>query len=124
MSGLSRSNATLVRTKKKLVRPNLQGLQITPAFKKEDSNGSDIALEQGPESSTTPNDIPTISQLVGHNPVDYTPLIKEVTQTDIELNPNTVQLVKRLGEGAGGTVSKVIHTPTNLVMAKKVIVFY
>ncbi|KAF9405840.1 hypothetical protein BGZ76_006468, partial [Entomortierella beljakovae] len=35
------------------------------------------------------------------------------------LRPEDIVTVKKLGEGAGGTVSKVKHVPTGFVMARK-----
>ncbi|KAF9367584.1 hypothetical protein BGX21_007248, partial [Mortierella sp. AD011] len=35
------------------------------------------------------------------------------------LRPEDMETVKKLGEGAGGTVSKVKHLPTGFVMARK-----
>lgn len=37
-----------------------------------------------------------------------------------DLKPNDFENAQRLGEGAAGTVWKVVHAPTKLVMAKKV----
>ncbi|GAB5588413.1 Protein kinase C signaling pathway involved MAPKK protein [Umbelopsis nana] len=38
-----------------------------------------------------------------------------------ELKPEEFDNIKKLGEGASGTVMKVLHKPSNLVMAKKTI---
>lgn len=37
-----------------------------------------------------------------------------------DMKPNDFENAQRLGEGAAGTVWKVVHAPTKLVMAKKV----
>jgi hypothetical protein len=39
----------------------------------------------------------------------------------MDITPEDLETISRLGEGAAGTVRKVLHTPTQLVMAKKVI---
>jgi hypothetical protein len=36
------------------------------------------------------------------------------------LRPEDMVAIQKLGEGAGGTVSKVKHVPTGFVMARKV----
>lgn len=105
MSSLSRSNATSIRTKKKLQR-NIGGLQLdfgtaTPP----------APSEEGPPQA--------ISQLRGHAPVDYAPFLNSAA-SEMELNPATVKVVAKLGEGASGTVCKVRHEPTGMIMARKV----
>ncbi|KAK3350703.1 kinase-like domain-containing protein [Neurospora tetraspora] len=40
---------------------------------------------------------------------------------NLDLRPDDLELIKELGAGNGGTVSKVRHIPTNTVMARKVI---
>ncbi|KAK3402791.1 putative MEK2 protein [Sordaria brevicollis] len=40
---------------------------------------------------------------------------------NLDLRPEDLELIKELGAGNGGTVSKVRHIPTNTVMARKVI---
>jgi mitogen-activated protein kinase kinase len=42
----------------------------------------------------------------------------------MDITPEDLSTISRLGEGAAGTVRKVLHTPTQLVMAKKVICNY
>lgn len=42
------------------------------------------------------------------------------THTFMEINVEDLDTLSRLGEGAAGTVRKVLHKPTQLVMAKKV----
>lgn len=44
-----------------------------------------------------------------------------VTHHFMDITPEDLTTISRLGEGAAGTVRKVLHTPTQLVMAKKVI---
>lgn len=38
----------------------------------------------------------------------------------LDLKPEDLEIIKDLGAGNGGTVSKVRHLPTNTVMARKV----
>lgn len=42
------------------------------------------------------------------------------THTFMEIKAEDLETLSRLGEGAAGTVRKVLHKPTQLVMAKKV----
>lgn len=39
---------------------------------------------------------------------------------NLDLKPEDLDIIKDLGAGNGGTVSKVRHIPTNTVMARKV----
>lgn len=39
---------------------------------------------------------------------------------NLDLKPEDLEVIKDLGAGNGGTVSKVRHIPTNTVMARKV----
>jgi len=39
---------------------------------------------------------------------------------NLDLKPEDLEIIKDLGAGNGGTVSKVKHIPTNTVMARKV----
>jgi hypothetical protein len=41
----------------------------------------------------------------------------------MEMKAEDLETLSRLGEGAAGTVRKVLHKPTQLVMAKKVCIF-
>ncbi|KAJ9070715.1 Protein kinase C signaling pathway involved MAPKK protein [Entomophthora muscae] len=106
MSSLSRSNATSVRAKKKLQR-NIGGLQ----------------LDFGTASPSTPSEAgppQAISQLRGHAPVDYAPFLNSAAP-DMELSPSTVKVVAKLGEGSSGTVCKVRHEPSGIIMARKAV---
>lgn len=38
----------------------------------------------------------------------------------MEIKANDLETLEKLGEGAAGTVCKVRHKPTNIIMAKKV----
>jgi mitogen-activated protein kinase kinase len=38
----------------------------------------------------------------------------------MEVKVEDLETLERLGEGAAGTVRKVLHKPTNIIMAKKV----
>ncbi|KAL2264677.1 hypothetical protein VTJ83DRAFT_7187 [Remersonia thermophila] len=40
---------------------------------------------------------------------------------NLDLKPDDLEIIKELGAGNGGTVSKVRHIPTNTVMARKII---
>ncbi|KAI9296218.1 Pkinase-domain-containing protein [Neoconidiobolus thromboides FSU 785] len=60
-----------------------------------------------------------ISQLKGHAPVDYSPYLKTSTKAEYELNPTTIETVKKLGEGASGTVCMVRYIPNGTILARK-----
>ncbi|KAL1931273.1 hypothetical protein VTP01DRAFT_10410 [Rhizomucor pusillus] len=45
----------------------------------------------------------------------------ETNSNFMEIKPEDLETIKQLGEGSAGTVTKVLHKPTNLIMAKKVI---
>lgn len=55
-----------------------------------------------------------IARIVYHDPEDHT----DTSLGDLKADDFTN--IQRLGEGAAGTVWKVRHTPSQLVMAKKV----
>lgn len=63
-----------------------------------------------PESDSTGNWRQDIARIVNHD--------DDVEGSDMK--PNDFENAQRLGEGAAGTVWKVVHAPTKLVMAKKV----
>lgn len=44
----------------------------------------------------------------------------ETNSNFMEIKPEDLETIKQLGEGSAGTVTKVLHKPTNLIMAKKV----
>ncbi len=44
-------------------------------------------------------------------------------KTKFKLNDANLQYIHELGAGSGGTVSKVLHLPTQTIMARKVIFF-
>jgi mitogen-activated protein kinase kinase len=41
----------------------------------------------------------------------------------LDLKADDIITIKELGSGIGGTVYKVKHSPTNMIMARKVVVF-
>jgi hypothetical protein len=43
-----------------------------------------------------------------------------VNSSFMEVKVEDLETLERLGEGAAGTVRKVLHKPTNIIMAKKV----
>lgn len=52
--------------------------------------------------------------------LDNLPTENPSTRQYGELKPEEFDNIKKLGEGASGTVMKVLHKPSNLIMAKKV----
>lgn len=56
----------------------------------------------------------------GSSTSDVSPLVVGDTEDRLELKPEDFQILEKLGEGAAGTVRKVLYKPTGLIMAKKV----
>ncbi|KAG1472762.1 hypothetical protein G6F56_001343 [Rhizopus delemar] len=55
---------------------------------------------------------------------DYTQIYQQLEiglETRLDLHPEDFKSIDELGRGNGGTVSKVLHTRTNTVMAKKIV---
>jgi mitogen-activated protein kinase kinase len=85
-------------------RKNVKGLALTPAAPKPPSTAENANLGAGPTARMDDN----VAQLeIG-------------IEFNLDLKPEDLEIIKDLGAGNGGTVSKVRHIPTNTVMARKV----
>lgn len=84
-------------------RKNVKGLALTPA---------------------APKPPPTSENNFRHSRNNYSEDTSAQLEIGIEFNldlrPEDLEIIKDLGSGNGGTVSKVKHIPTNTTMARKV----
>lgn len=56
----------------------------------------------------------------GYGRGDDTAQLEIGIEFNLDLKPEDLEIIRDLGAGNGGTVSKVRHIPTNTVMARKV----
>lgn len=85
-------------------RKNVKGLALTPAAPKPPPTAENAGLGPGPGGRG-----------------DNDPAQLEIgIEFNLDLRPDDLEIIKDLGAGNGGTVSKVKHKPTNTVMARKV----
>lgn len=91
-------------------RKNVKGLALTPAAPKQSapSNGNGQVGGWGAGGSRAPEDEKEDQLEIG---IEY----------NLNLRQEDIEIVKELGSGNGGTVSKVKHLPTGTTMARKVI---
>ena len=88
-------------------RKNVKGLALTPAAPKPPPTAENANL--GPIHSR------------GRDKDDDQSAQLEIgIEFSLDLRPEDLEVLKELGSGNGGTVSKVKHIPTNTVMARKV----
>lgn len=86
-------------------RKNVKGLALTPAAPKPPPTAENAPGFDGDNDGTSKD-----GQLeIG---IEY----------KLDLRPEDLEIVKELGSGNGGTVSKVKHLTTGTVMARKVII--
>src|SRR5690242_8938112 len=78
-------------------RRNVKGLALTPA---------------------APTPPPTL-EAPSHRDSEHAQLEIGI-EFNLDLRPEDLEVIKDLGSGNGGTVSKVMHKPTNTIMARKV----
>ncbi|KAL8392688.1 hypothetical protein RB595_002764 [Gaeumannomyces hyphopodioides] len=79
-------------------RRNVKGLALTPA---------------------APKPPPTL-EAPSHRDSEHAQLEIGI-EFNLDLRPEDLEVIKDLGSGNGGTVSKIMHKPTNTIMARKVI---
>lgn len=79
-------------------RRNVKGLALTPA---------------------APKPPPTL-EAPSHRDSEHAQLEIGI-EFNLDLRPEDLEVIKDLGSGNGGTVSKVMHKPTNTIMARKII---
>ncbi|KAG2201563.1 STE/STE7 protein kinase [Mucor mucedo] len=65
------------------------------------------------------NDIPVLREPPLPPSINTQRVEPTTTHTFMEINAEDLETLSRLGEGAAGTVRKVLHKPTQLIMAKK-----
>ena len=82
-------------------RKNVKGLALTPAAPKP------------PPTAENAN-------LAGQKDDDNAAQLEIGIEFNLDLRPDDLEVLRDLGAGNGGTVSKVRHIPTNTVMARKV----
>ena len=85
-------------------RKNVKGLALTPAAPKPPPTAENANLGPGPGAKGDDN---TVQLEIG-------------IEFNLDLRPEDLDIIKDLGAGNGGSVSKVRHIPTNTVMARKV----
>jgi mitogen-activated protein kinase kinase len=84
-------------------RKNVKGLALTPAAPKPPPTAENANLGPGPGQKD-----------------DNATQLEIGIEFNLDLRPDDLEIIKDLGAGNGGTVSKVRHIPTNTVMARKV----
>lgn len=71
--------------------------------------------------NTNPRPPPTAENArFGYGRGEDTAQLEIGIEFNLDLKPEDLQVIRDLGHGNGGTVSKVRHIPTNTVMARKV----
>lgn len=85
-------------------RKNVKGLALTPAAPKPPPTAENAGLRNAP----------------GGKDDDKDGKLEIGIEFNLDLKPDDLEIIKDLGAGNGGTVSKVRHIPTNTVMARKV----
>ena len=87
-------------------------------------NKKGLALKAQPPKAATPSTSDAqIPGALGHNDTRRDTLEIGV-EFKLDLRNEDLQVLKELGAGNGGTVSKVMHTATKVIMAKKVGLIY
>ncbi|KAK4452325.1 dual specificity protein kinase FUZ7 [Podospora aff. communis PSN243] len=85
-------------------RKNVKGLALTPAAPKPPPTAENANLGPAPGQKD-----------------DNAAQLEIGIEFNLDLRPEDLEIIKDLGAGNGGTVSKVKHIPTNTVMARKII---
>ena len=86
-------------------RKNVKGLALTPA---------------APKPPPTAENANNFGSSQGGKGDDNAAQLEIGIEFNLDLRPEDLEIIKDLGAGNGGTVSKVRHIPTNTVMARKV----
>ncbi|KAK3378579.1 mitogen activated protein kinase [Podospora didyma] len=87
-------------------RKNVKGLALTPA---------------APKPPPTAENANNFGSSQGGKGDDNAAQLEIGIEFNLDLRPEDLEIIKDLGAGNGGTVSKVRHIPTNTVMARKII---
>lgn len=119
--GTSQSNTRFREQIGNIVNGSTDNYDSNPAEEEETS----LAASYLAASTSTPdvknNDIPVLREPPLPPSINTQRVEPTTTHTFMEINAEDLDTLSRLGEGAAGTVRKVLHKPTKLIMAKKVI---
>lgn len=85
-------------------RKNVKGLALTPAAPKPPPTAENASFSHSRNSQSE----------------DTSAQLEIGIEFNLDLRPEDLEIIKDLGSGNGGTVSKVRHIPTNTIMARKV----
>lgn len=85
-------------------RKNVKGLALTPAAPKPPPTADNASFSHSRNSQSE----------------DTSAQLEIGIEFNLDLRPEDLEIIKDLGSGNGGTVSKVRHIPTNTIMARKV----
>lgn len=87
-------------------------------------NVKGLALNAAPKAtSNTPDGDAQVPGAVGNSESNRTDTLEIGLEFRLDLRSEDLVTLKELGAGNGGTVSKVMHASTKVVMARKVCVF-
>lgn len=85
-------------------RKNVKGLALTPAAPKPPPTAENAHFSHSRNNQSE----------------DTSAQLEIGIEFNLDLRPEDLEIIKDLGQGNGGTVSKVKHIPTNTTMARKV----
>lgn len=85
-------------------RKNVKGLALTPAAPKPPPTAENAHFSHSRSNQSE----------------DTSAQLEIGIEFNLDLRPEDLEIIKDLGQGNGGTVSKVKHIPTNTTMARKV----
>lgn len=86
-------------------RKNVKGLALTPA---------------APKPPPTAENANNFRHSKNNYSEDTSAQLEIGIEFSLDLRPDDLEIIKDLGSGNGGTVSKVKHIPTSTIMARKV----
>lgn len=93
-------------------RKNVKGLALTPATPKPSASSNNDRQPGWGFGGSRAEEVGQEAQLeIG-------------IEFNLDLRQEDIEIVKELGSGNGGTVSKVRHLPTGTLMARKVTILY
>lgn len=88
-------------------------------------NVKGLALNAAPKPTSNPTDGDSQAPgPVGNSEVNHTDTLEIGLEFRLDLRSEDLVTLKELGAGNGGTVSKVMHASTKVVMARKVCIVY
>lgn len=88
-------------------------------------NVKGLALNAAPKPTSNPTDGDAQAPgPVGNSEVNNTDTLEIGLEFRLDLRSEDLVTLKELGAGNGGTVSKVMHASTKVVMARKVCIVY